>query len=506
MTSPGFTAEGSLPRSEFHYQQLSKLTGQQIRGTGTPDYGLCLGGCPPGQFCLDGSCFGYFVPQPISCDNAALDKCINQAYQGIRPGILQFALTQCVREYGGGCSPNFELPQCCFPVRGPNGGVCVDLWNDPNNCGTCGNACASCTQGACGCSPPLTVCGNTCVNLDNDPKNCSRCNAACPTIASNSTPICTDGFCDGGFICDPGFTQCSGDTCADLNTDTQHCGACDYVCPNPPNSIPICIGGNCAIQCVSSMGADIQQCDHPNSGPTCPDLLSDSGNCGSCNYSCDEGESCCSGSCTNIATDSSNCGGCGYVCNAGQTCQSGACICPSNQSFCQGQCTDTLNDSSNCGSCGNVCGGGQVCDPGRGVCVCPGGEDLCNGVCTPINVDKKNCGRCGNACTGADTCVNGSCMSPCESCTNCHWDSFNFCWPFGECYLCRCNGRSCLGTDCCNLGCPSGQTNCGGAGCVDTSTNSYNCGSCGNVCVTLWGFTCVGGECVCTDPTNYCSS
>ena len=229
-------------------------------------------------------------------------------------------------------------------------------------------------------------------------------------ITSDSTPTCTEGFCDGGFVCDSGFTQCPGNKCEDLNSDTQNCGGCTYACPAPQNSIPLCIGGDCAIQCVPRSGADIQQCDHPNFGPSCPDLLSDSGNCGSCNNSCGEAQSCCGGGCTNTSTDPNNCGSCGYACSGDEMCANGICYCPGSLSLCSGQCADTATDSNNCGSCGAVCGVGQYCEDGT--CACPPGESFCGGRCINTSTDFYNCGGCGSKCeNGADICVQGGCQS-----------------------------------------------------------------------------------------------
>ena len=49
-------------------------------------------------------------------------------------------------------------------------------------------------------------------------------------------------------------------------------------------------------------------------------------------------------------------------------------------------------------------------------------------------------------------------------------------------------------------GCPSGQTNCSGL-CTDTSSDSNNCGSCGNICSS--GTSCVRGSCSGMTGGNY---
>src|SRR5699024_4624438 len=60
-----------------------------------------------------------------------------------------------------------------------------------------------------------------------DPANCGGCGVICPTAPANAIATCIDGVC--GFTCDTTFTAC-GDTCVDIYTDVENCGACDNVC------------------------------------------------------------------------------------------------------------------------------------------------------------------------------------------------------------------------------------------------------------------------------------
>src|SRR5207302_1839858 len=66
---------------------------------------------------------------------------------------------------------------CDLPDGGP--GPAKDLVNDPQNCGSCGNACSAseaCKNG--GCDPcPVARCGNNCVDTQHDPANCGACGA-----------------------------------------------------------------------------------------------------------------------------------------------------------------------------------------------------------------------------------------------------------------------------------------------------------------------------------------
>ena len=56
------------------------------------------------------------------------------------------------------------------------GSACVNVSNDPNNCGTCGDACGAgqvCSGGTCAlqCPASQTVCGSACATLDSDAAN-----------------------------------------------------------------------------------------------------------------------------------------------------------------------------------------------------------------------------------------------------------------------------------------------------------------------------------------------
>jgi hypothetical protein len=88
------------------------------------------------------------------------------------------------------------------------GDVCVDLLNDPFNCGACGNACGIgnvCNFGGCvvgtgeqgsavACAPSLVNCGTACANLAFDPLHCGYCGNACPG-GDGFAGVCSFGVC-----------------------------------------------------------------------------------------------------------------------------------------------------------------------------------------------------------------------------------------------------------------------------------------------------------------------
>lgn len=152
--------------------------------------------------------------------------------------------------------------------------------------------------------------------------------------------------------CPPGQTVCN-EVCKDLQTDQNHCGACNNSCG---------ASGTCC------------------SG-VCKNLNTDETNCGACGNPCGAGQICCSGVCKNLNNDENNCGTCGNACGGGQTC-------------CSGVCKNLNADPANCGTCGNICVAPQVlclagdcCKPPALPCAIPGADaTCCTGVCLPANM------------------------------------------------------------------------------------------------------------------------
>ena len=91
------------------------------------------------------------------------------------------------------------------------GQVCVDVSDDPDNCGACGTRCqgeAFCIGGTCtscvGCAAGSICCaessglGVQCVNATDDPDNCGGCGLACSSIQVCDNGGCVDKQGDGG--------------------------------------------------------------------------------------------------------------------------------------------------------------------------------------------------------------------------------------------------------------------------------------------------------------------
>lgn len=133
--------------------------------------GACSGACLPGVACVGGVCGG---PSDGSSDGP---------HDGDGNG----------KGDGSEGSEGGEGGDACGPPP----------YDRPSACGACGVVCtppnSRCLAGAdggfvCGplCMAPLSECNDACVDLQNDPVNCGACGKTCP---SN---ICQGGMCQGG--------------------------------------------------------------------------------------------------------------------------------------------------------------------------------------------------------------------------------------------------------------------------------------------------------------------
>ncbi len=255
-----------------------------------------------------------------------------------------------------------------------------------------------------------------------------------------------------------GVGACFNGTCVleNLQNDPQNCGAFGVVCPGGfceptgqgrafcPGE---CLPGACSngLVCDDSIAACVSA--------TCS-AVATAGEGGGETDTQALG-ACCGSSCVEIqGFDSSNCGGCGLACGSGEICAYGFCI-----------------PSADCSQQpGLLCG----LDAGvAGMC--------CAGSCVDINSDPHNCYTCGYACPSGSTCSGGSCVGgagaqPCAGDGGC--DPGYACGSYGDCGLASCGPGS--DTAVCAHDDVTGE--CCGQACVDTQTDSRNCGNCGMAC------------------------
>jgi hypothetical protein len=157
------------------------------------------------------------------------------------------------------CSPPCTTPtRCCVDA-------CVNVTTDPNNCGYCGIRCLdddppladSCVTPASGathcschgspreCVPPAICCPDACHNLTMDTNNCGACGNVCATGEDCVAGSCVCGTT--GARCPDGQSCCS-DACIDTTDDMANCGSCGNVCN--PDLADACVAGAC--KCGSS--------------------------------------------------------------------------------------------------------------------------------------------------------------------------------------------------------------------------------------------------------------
>lgn len=341
-------------------------------------------------------------------------------------------------------APMFTCPMSAHPCD-------VDLQNDEENCGACGNACAgdqyrnvlggifSCVDGACklGCVYPQADCDgipdNGCETDLSKPSNCGGCGFACDSPYQCLFGVCSDK-------CQAPKVRTSDCGCVDLTSDDQNCGACGVACnsqpsgfdPAPPNAYYGCVGGVCdQLKCQPANLSTWADCngdlhkEPTSSSDGCEENLGAStDHCGGCNVKCDPGQVC--GDRADLVSD---------VTSGTSANRIPQCLCQVGETPCTSasgsvSCVDIDNDPTNCGTCGRACHGDYphaqaICDEGSCGFACDYGWADCNDVesdgCeTNVKSDPANCGACGQACEGGpgQACVAGKCLvEPCSETT-----------------------------------------------------------------------------------------
>ncbi len=407
--------------------------------------------------------------------------------------------------FASDCQADPKAPQdpnvkCCS-------GVCRDITSDHDNCGGCGQACASdttCESGKCGCSPSQetgcacslsqqTGCGpgQVCCAVPNEEGDGTV--PACVTFDSQNCGACGKA-CPGGGAC------CAGGEC--VNEHAYNCGACGVACSGSDE----CCNGACA-DTITDCGKCGHACDpgefcqHTEDGSSCVPVVTDGGTdapdpCE--NVTC-TGKTCCSlggiADCVDLNTDKLNCGECNDVCGPGEVCVAKVCL-PADAAAPDAAC---LLPGTFCGQaenacCGGVCGNyGETlnlcCSPSQTACT-PNGNSAgscCQYQATSVGGTPVGTGlSCMSADGGAGTCCvqSASGMGPvcltkadcCDSYLNCTQTNFNGpqCCQGGN-QPCRSNA------DCCGSGPGSSIGNC-----------NPNPAGTGNICCAKQGQPCDG--------------
>ena len=366
--------------------------------------GECDNACESSEMCDDGECeAAQCTPEedddggtdPDVGDNGCPDneECVvggsgNVCQCGTGPGCPADescgSSGMCLCGDNPGCESD---ENCC-------GDDCLDLSDDEDNCGQCGNECgedSTCTSGKCTCATAAeTACADGCFDLDEDEDNCGKCGNECADGAT-----CNDGECD----CPSNQIACDGECVS--STSNTNCGECDNACNAGAGQTCQDPAGSQPRDCYCFNNA-LEYC--PQEG-VCVDLDNDEQNCGTCGHACngpanvcrngdcecpDAGETPCGNECVNLTNDPDHCGECDLDCDgtgATGTCANSVCSCTTGaQKYCDtnsiGQGADdgnyqciTANTVWNCGQCDNRCVGSATCNGTQ--CVCAAGQTYC---------------------------------------------------------------------------------------------------------------------------------
>lgn len=119
-------------------------------------------------------------------------------------------------------------PYLCTPHCGP----CLPDSSSKTGCTktcftvACEDVDIPCTGCQINCPTGFSLCGRRCVNLSDDPANCGTCFHSClsGTCTNGSCVPCPTGTTAcGGMCCPAGLCGCHG-TCVNLSTDPNNCG------------------------------------------------------------------------------------------------------------------------------------------------------------------------------------------------------------------------------------------------------------------------------------------
>ena len=168
-----------------------------------------------------------------------------QYYLGVQAGVdpelrpLQMLMAAPYALHAG-CNPGDMLNCYTGPPETMNVGLCK---SGVRSCASDGNGFGACI------GEFAPNCGGICLDLSSNAANCGTCGNACPTV-SNGTPRCSGGVC--GYTCTVGWGDCdtnSANGCeTNLSNNQNNCGSCGTTCSGGNAcSIPICLNNACTL-------------------------------------------------------------------------------------------------------------------------------------------------------------------------------------------------------------------------------------------------------------------
>jgi len=101
---------------------------------------------------------------------------------------------------------------------------------------------------------PLVACGITCVDLGEDPTNCGDCGISC--VVPHASSVCDDSVCGLGQ-CDPMYGDCDGDVANGCETALEGGMECGDICN--PDDAEVCnaFDDNCDDVCDEGAGCRV---------------------------------------------------------------------------------------------------------------------------------------------------------------------------------------------------------------------------------------------------------
>lgn len=502
--------------------------------------GECGHVCPAGSYCSSGVCttanFDTVIKTPpyycgtttqnttILYDSNHCGACNNKCLAADGATLLSCVNGRCSYDV---CEETDDSGNVVRRIEN------VNFMGDSAHCGGCFNACpwnGSCQNGKCQLRPSHVnekfvekvdelVCDGVIKNVSIDGNNCGACGNVCPQGTT-----CLYGFC--GQTCKVGDVEYHN---IQIAIDSAHCGACNHPCA-------------AGEQCRKGVCTPIPQDNYSwkNVDTTNPKTFI------------------CNGIPTNGWIDSSNCLGCGNACPSDKPyCNNGTCSDQYNLVTCNkytviertavGSFThywenaykkyglevpnviyarlteiDLSRDSAHCGGCNQKCGHNEVCVTTDNVsqCLPINGSDVssktyCNGEFVDLYKRPSHCGQCDRYAGDGMACALGEPLplsqdAPNLTCTVLRsngqyeivdvraWNNPKHC---GGCNIVCGDREVCVGTVCnpsseidyskdvpqaCNL-------------ITDVSSDSSNCGYCGNKCLKS---NCYKGSCGLTCGKN----
>jgi hypothetical protein len=150
-----------------------------------------------------------------------------------------------------------------------------------------------------GCESGFKACDGECVSKSDPEYGCGS-KTCQPCVLPDATSICdSDGEC-AVAACVGRHEDCnrnSEDGCeVNLDTDVDHCGACDAPACEVAGAIPACARGECAIRKCRD---GFKDCNRDSQDGCEVNVREDPNNCGACATVCADAGACQDGGCSN---------------------------------------------------------------------------------------------------------------------------------------------------------------------------------------------------------------